>query len=250
MIKIQQLQKSFNGSAVLRGVDLEIQDGETVVIIGQSGEGKSVLLKHLCGLLRPDHGTVIVDDVDLAELDEEELSPVRSKFGFLFQGAALFDSLTLYENVAFPLEQQRVPKTEIEERVMEMLELVDLAPARDKKPAELSGGMRKRGGMARACVARPKYLLYDEPTTGLDPVRADNINELILRARDKLEVTGVAVTHDMVSAYKIADRIAMLHRGRIYATGTPAEIQQTTDSVVKQFISGVSDARWKEKNGG
>lgn len=250
MIKIQQLQKSFNGSAVLRGVDLDIHDGETVVIIGQSGEGKSVLLKHLCGLLRPDYGTVIVDDVDLAELDEEELSPVRSKFGFLFQGAALFDSLTLYENVAFPLEQQRVPKTEIEERVMEMLELVDLAPARDKKPAELSGGMRKRGGMARACVARPKYLLYDEPTTGLDPVRADNINELILRARDKLEVTGVAVTHDMVSAYKIADRIAMLHRGQIYATGTPAEIQQTTDSVVKQFISGVSDARWKENNGG
>ncbi len=249
MIQVQQLHKAFNGTAVLQGVDFEIRDGETIVIIGQSGGGKSVLLKHLCGLLRPDQGTVIVDEVDLADLKEQQMPPVRCKFGFLFQGAALFDSLTLFENVAFPLQQQGVPGAEVEQRVMEMLELVDLAAARDKKPAELSGGMRKRGGLARACVARPKYLLYDEPTTGLDPVRADSINELILRARDHLQVTGVAVTHDMVSAYKIADRIAMLHEGQIYATGTPQEIQETTDPVVKQFISGVSDARWEKQNG-
>jgi phospholipid/cholesterol/gamma-HCH transport system ATP-binding protein len=242
MIKIRGLWKSFYESDVLRGVDFEIQEEETIVVIGRSGGGKSVLLKHLCGLLRPDRGVLQVDDVDIVPLKERALTPVRKKFGFLFQGAALFDSMTLFDNVAFPLrEERKFTEGEIEKRVMEMLTLVDLAPARTKKPAELSGGMRKRAGLARACVSYPKYLLYDEPTTGLDPIRADNINELILRLRDELKVTGVAVTHDMVSAYKIADRIAMLHEGKIYTVGTPKEIQASTDPVVKQFIMGISD---------
>jgi phospholipid/cholesterol/gamma-HCH transport system ATP-binding protein len=242
MIQIEGLWKSFNGTEVLCGVDFEIRDGETVVIIGRSGCGKSVLLKHLCGLLRPDAGRVIVDDVDIERLSERELTPVRKKFGFLFQGAALFDSMTLFDNVAFPLrEERKLSEKEVAGRVEEVLTIVGLSEAKDKKPAELSGGMKKRAGLARACVAYPKYLLYDEPTTGLDPIRADNINNLVLRMRDRFKVTGVAVTHDMVSAYKIADRIAMLHDGRIHAVGTPQEIQATTDPVVRQFITGVGD---------
>jgi len=239
MIRIEALRKSFDHTEVLRGVDLEIQDRETVVVIGVSGGGKSVLLKHLCGLLKPDEGRVMVDDVDIVELSEDELAPIRRKFGVLFQGAALFDSMTVFDNVAFPLRERRqFSEQEIVERVNRALQIVDLAKAADKKPAELSGGMRKRAGLARACVAQPKYLLYDEPTTGLDPIRADNINHLILRLRDQYHVTGVAVTHDMVSAYKIADRIAMLHEGRIHAVGTPQEIQSTADPVVRQFITG------------
>ena len=241
MIKIEGLKKSFGDNEVLRGTDLEIRDGETIVIIGQSGGGKSVLLKHLCGLLKPDSGKVLVDGVDIVPLDEEELTPIRKEFGFLFQGAALFDSMTLYDNVAFPLREERRPESEVDKLVEEALKIVDLLKSQDKKPAELSGGMRKRAGLARAVVADPKYVLYDEPTTGLDPVRADNINELILRLHDQLHVTGVAVTHDMISAYKIADRIAMLHEGRIRVVGTPREIQATQDPIVKQFITGVSD---------
>jgi phospholipid/cholesterol/gamma-HCH transport system ATP-binding protein len=242
MICIKALTKAFNGAEVLRGVDIEIHDGETIVIIGQSGGGKSVLLKHLCGLLKPDEGAVVVDDVDIVPLSEDELAPIRQKFGVLFQGAALFDSMTVFDNVAFPLREQRnFREEEIEERVNRALQIVDLAGAADKKPAELSGGMRKRAGLARACVAQPKYILYDEPTTGLDPVRADNINDLILRLRDSFHVTGVAVTHDMISAYKIADRIAMLHDGRIHATGTPQEIQATVDPIVRRFITGMGE---------
>lgn len=249
MIRVENLQKGFNGTAVLRGVELEIQDGETLVVIGGSGSGKSVLLKHLCGLLKPEAGKVIVDDVDIVPLSEDELAPIRKQFGFLFQGAALFDSMTLYDNVAFPLREERRPETEVRKRVEEALAIVDLLPAQDKKPAELSGGMRKRAGLARAVVANPKYVLYDEPTTGLDPIRADNINQLILHLHDQLHVTGVAVTHDMVSAYKIADRIAMLHDGRIHAVGTPQEIQATTDPVVRQFITGVGDSTKEVRNG-
>lgn len=242
MIQIEGLQKSFNSTKVLRGVDFEIRDGETVVIIGRSGGGKSVLLKHLCALLRPDAGRVIVDSVDIELLSERELTPIRKKFGFLFQGAALFDSMTLFDNVAFPLrEERKFSEKEIAERVEEVLTIVGLLEAKDQKPAELSGGMKKRAGLARACVPYPKYLLYDEPTTGLDPIRADNINNLILRMRDRFKVTAVAVTHDMISAYKIADRIAMLHDGRIHAVGTPQEIQATTDPIVRQFITGVGD---------
>ncbi len=242
MIRVENLQKGFDGTMVLRGVDLEVSDGETLVIIGASGGGKSVLLKHLCGLLQPDAGKVTVDDVDLGRLSEDELAPVRKKFGVLFQGAALFDSLTLFDNVAFPLrEERKLTESEIEERVVRTLRNMDLEKARDKKPAELSGGMRKRGGLARACVVEPKYLLYDEPTTGLDPIRSDTINSLILRLRDQLQVTGVAVTHDMVSAYKIADRIAMLHDGRIYHVGTPQEFQASTDPVIRKFVTGIGN---------
>lgn len=247
MIQIEGLRKGFNGAEVLRGVDFEIRDEETVVVIGRSGGGKSVLLKHLCGLLKPEAGKVIVDGTDIVPLGERALPAIRKKFGFLFQGAALFDSLTLFDNVAFPLREERKhTEAEIRKRVEEVLTLVDLAKAADKKPAELSGGMRKRAGLARAVIVRPKYVLYDEPTTGLDPIRADNINELVLRMRDQLHVTGVAVTHDMVSAYKIADRIAMLHEGRIYAVGTPQEIQNTQDPVVRQFIQGISDKTMQE----
>ena len=241
MIKIEGLWKSFGGMEVLRGVDLEIHDGETVVIIGRSGGGKSVLLKHLCGLLRPDKGRVLVDEVDIEPLNEQELTPIRKQFGFLFQSAALFDSMTLYDNVAFPLREERRSESEVNQRVEEALKIVDLLQAKDKKPAELSGGMRKRAGLARAVVANPKYILYDEPTTGLDPIRADNINQLIRRLHDQLHVTGVAVTHDIVSAYKIADHIAMLHEGRIHTVGTPKEIQTTQDPIVQQFITGVGD---------
>lgn len=242
MIRIVQLQKSFAGSPVLTGVDLVIQDSETLVIIGRSGGGKSVLLKHLCGLLKPDAGEVWVDDVETVALDERDLPPIRRKFGFLFQGAALFDSLTVFENVAFPLREKReLPEADITQRVNEALAIVGLAGAGAKKPSELSGGMRKRAGLARAVVGTPAYLLYDEPTTGLDPVRADTINNLILRLRDHYHVTGVAVTHDMTSAYKIADRIAMLHNGHIHTVGTPAEIQASPDPIVQQFIRGIAE---------
>ncbi len=195
-------------------------------------------------MLLPEQGRVTVDGQDLSALSETELAPVRKKFGFLFQGAALFDSMTVFDNVAFPLREERLyDETEVRERVERSLRMVNLSEAMTKKPAELSGGMRKRAGLARACVADPKYILYDEPTTGLDPVLSDTINELILRARDRVEVTGVAVTHDMVSAYKIADRIAMLYQGRIHAVGTPQEIKTTTDPVVRRFIDGISEFR-------
>jgi phospholipid/cholesterol/gamma-HCH transport system ATP-binding protein len=250
MIRIESVQKSFNGASVLNGVNFEIVDRETTVIIGRSGGGKSVLLKHLCGLLKPDAGRVWVDEVEIVALDERELAPIRSKFGFLFQGAALFDSMTIFDNVAFPLREKRnLDETEVARRVEEALEIVGLAGTGDKKPAELSGGMRKRAGLARAAVGMPKYLLYDEPTTGLDPIRSDTINDLILRLRDRFHVTGVAVTHDMASAYKIADRIAMLHKGKIHTVGTPQEIQATTDPVVHQFIHGIADSLQEAHNG-
>jgi phospholipid/cholesterol/gamma-HCH transport system ATP-binding protein len=250
MIQIQNLQKSFNGAQVLRGVDFEIHDGETLVVIGRSGGGKSVLLKHLCGLMQPDAGRVVVDGVDIEPLSERELTPIRKKFGVLFQGAALFDSMTVFENVAFPLrEERKAEEPEITQRVEQALTIVDLLNAKDKKPAELSGGMRKRAGLARACVANPKYILYDEPTTGLDPVLADHINDLILRTRDQLHVTSLAVTHDMTSAYKIADRIAMLHEGRIHAVGTPKEIQATTDPIVRQFVTGTAEIQEEVSHG-
>lgn len=250
MIRIASLKKSFNGAPVLCGVDFEIHDGETVVVIGKSGGGKSVLLKHLCGLLKPDDGQIWVDDEEITPLSERQMAPIRGKFGFLFQGAALFDSMTLFDNVAFPLREKRqFSEKEISQRVEDALEIVGLAGAGQKKPAELSGGMKKRAGLARAVVGTPKYLLYDEPTTGLDPIRADTINDLILRLRDRFQVTGVAVTHDMSSAYKIADRIAMLHEGRIHTVGTPAEIQATKDPIVNQFIHGISELSQEVQRG-
>ena len=249
MINIEGIWKSFGSAEVLRGVDLEIPDAETIVIIGRSGGGKSVLLKHLCGLLKPDKGKVLVDGVDIVPLDEAEITPIRKQFGYLFQSAALFDSMTLYDNVAFPLREERLPEAEVRKRVERALTIVDLSSAEDKKPSELSGGMRKRAGLARAVVADPKYVLYDEPTTGLDPIRADNINQLIRCLHDQLHVTGVAVTHDMVSAYKIADRIAMLHEGKIHVVGTPEEIQASQDPIVRQFITGVGDETQEVQRG-
>ncbi len=242
MIEIINLYKNFNGHPVLKGVNLTIRDGETMVIIGRSGGGKTVLLRHIIGLVKPDQGQVLVDGQDIAHVAGEVLAALRLKFGMLFQGAALFDSLTVGENVAFALkEHTRMSDPEIQDRVKDCLKLVGLQGIEDRKPAELSGGMRKRVGLARALAIRPKVILCDEPTTGVDPIMADAINDLIRELHDRLKVTAVAVTHDMVSAYKIADRIAMLHDGKIIEVGTPTEIRSTTNPVVSQFILGKRD---------
>lgn len=238
MIEIVHLKKSF-GKPVLIDVNLKIERGETMVVIGRSGCGKSVLLKHITGLLKPDEGTLMVDGQDVTRLKGAELDNVRKRFGFLFQGAALFDSMTVGENVGAGLTiHSKKSEDEIDERVRECLRMVGLKGIEELKPAELSGGMRKRVGLARAIAMNPEYILYDEPTTGLDPIMADIINDLILRMKDELDVTSIAVTHDMVSAYKIADRIAMLHDGEIRIVGTPDEIRNTDDPLVQQFILG------------
>ena len=242
MIEIINLFKSFDGHSVLTGVNLTIRDGETMVIIGRSGGGKSVLLKHIIGLIQPDQGQVIVSGQELSHLKGTALSHLRLQFGMLFQGAALFDSLTVGENVAFPLREHTPLKEEqIRDRVRECLRLVGLKGIEEMKPAALSGGMRKRVGLARALAIRPQVILYDEPTTGIDPIMADAINKLIKELHDHLKATGIVVTHDMVSAYKIADRIAMLHKGKIIQVGTVEEIRSTTDPIVRQFICGLSD---------
>jgi phospholipid/cholesterol/gamma-HCH transport system ATP-binding protein len=241
MIEIINICKSFNGHKVLDNLNLNIRTGETTVIIGRSGCGKSVLLKHIIGLMRPEHGQIIIDGKDVTRMDEKELSALRLKFGMLFQGAALFDSMSVYENVGFNLiEHTNASEEEIGKAVRESLVLVGLKGIEDKKPAELSGGMRKRVGLARAICMRPHIMLYDEPTTGIDPIMGDSINDLIVELHNKLKVTGIAVTHDMTSAYKIADRIAMLYNGKIIANGTPDEIKNTKDPIVRQFITGAS----------
>ncbi|MDP3730622.1 MAG: ABC transporter ATP-binding protein [Candidatus Omnitrophota bacterium] len=239
MIEIINVSKSFDGHKVLDNLNLNIKTGESTVIIGRSGCGKSVLLKHIIGLLKPDSGHVLIDGKDITRMDEKEISAVRMKFGMLFQGAALFDSLNILENVGFALiEHTNTPKTEIIKRVKESLALVGLKDIEYKKPAELSGGMKKRVGLARAIIVRPEIMLYDEPTTGVDPIMGDSINDLIIKLHTKLNVTSIAVTHDMTSAYKIADRVAMLYNGRIIADGTPDEIKGTKDAIVRQFITG------------
>lgn len=241
MLEIRGLSKAFNGVPVLRDVHLTVNRGETVVIIGQSGCGKSVLLKHVIGMLRPDAGSVIVEGVDVTTASKEQLQDVRKKFGMLFQGAALFDSMTVLENVGFGLyEHSTLSDDDIRRRVTENLALVGLEGIEDKKPAELSGGMRKRVGLARAISMGPQIILYDEPTTGLDPIMGDVINDLILKMRDHLAVTSLAVTHDMKSAYKIGDRIAMLYEGHIIEVGTPEQIRNSSNPVVQQFITGSS----------
>ena len=237
-IRFQGVTKAFNGRAVLAGLDLEVARGETLVIIGRSGGGKSVLLKHLIGLLRPDAGAILVDGRDIVPLAEEAMATVRARFGMVFQGAALFDSLTVEENVGFALRRQGRSEREVRRIVEERLADVGLPGAGPRKPAELSGGMRKRVGLARALAVNPEAVLYDEPTTGLDPVMADAINDLIVETRERLGVTAIVVTHDMTSAYKVGHRIAMLYEGRVRATGTPAEIRASTDPVVAQFIAG------------
>ena len=244
MIEVRQLRKRFGDQQVLDGVDLTIERGESLVIIGRSGGGKSVLLKHIVGLTHPDSGQVLVEGQDIAQLDERELLGVRRKFGMLFQSAALFDSLTVEENIAFVLARERkhTPE-EIARRVAEALEMVDLPGTQKKKPAELSGGMRKRVGLARAIIYRPEVVFYDEPTTGLDPVVADSIDKLILRVCNRLRVTSIVVTHDMRSMQTVGRRVAMLHEGRIYATGTPQEMMSSADPVVSRFVRGISDEK-------
>ena len=239
MIEIINLCKAFNDHPVLDNLNLTIQTGETMVIIGTSGCGKSVLLKHMIGLLQPDSGQVLIDGTDLTRLPPQALNQFRLKFGMLFQGAALFDSLTVAENVGFALtEHTAMNRAAIHQRVRECLGLVGLKEIEEKYPAELSGGMRKRVGLARALAMKPEIILYDEPTTGIDPIMGDVINDLIRDLRDKLRVTSVVVTHDMKSASKVGDRLAMLYEGRIVATGTPEEFRRSTHPVVEQFIQG------------
>jgi len=239
MIEIANLCKSFGSLEVLRGVNLSVEKGESMTVIGGSGSGKSVLIKHIIGLLFPDRGQVTVDGDVLNNLDESGLNDVRKKFGMLFQGAALFDSLTVWENVGFGLKQHtKMSDQEIRAVATQKLALVGLKNVEDKMPADLSGGMKKRVGLARAIAMDPQIILYDEPTTGLDPITADAINDLIIDLRKKLGVTSVAITHDMHSAYKISDRIAMLYKGEIQEIGTPDEIKGTTNPIVKQFITG------------
>jgi phospholipid/cholesterol/gamma-HCH transport system ATP-binding protein len=239
MIEVRNVSKAFGSHVVLDRVNLTVQTGETMVIIGRSGTGKSVLLKHLIGLLTPDGGAILVDGADLASLSGPELDTLRMKFGMLFQGAALFDSMTAFENVAFPLvEHTAMSAGAIRDRVHECLQLVGLRDVDHLYPSELSGGMRKRVGLARALAVSPEVILYDEPTTGVDPIMGDIINDLIVALRDRLKVTSVVVTHDMRSAYKVADRIAMLYNGSIIQVGAPDEIRGSANPVVQQFIRG------------
>ncbi len=239
MIELDNVNKAFGPKRVLSGCSLTVQEGETMVIIGFSGTGKSVAIKHMVGLLRPDSGSVKVDGLEVPSLSRKELTALRAKIGYVFQFAALFDSLTVGENVAMGLRKQgTLSEAEITARVAEALDLVDLPNTEARFPAELSGGMRKRVGIARAIALRPKYILYDEPTTGLDPVTSAVIDELMVRMRDRLGVTGIVITHDMRSAYRVGTRIAMLYEGKVRQVGTVDEIRNTTDPVVRQFIEG------------
>ena len=242
MIEVRDLKKSFGPHRVLDGVNLRIEQGETAVIIGRSGGGKSVLLKHVIGLMAPDSGEVWVAGEKITGMTERQLITVRRRFGMVFQGAALFDSLTVAENVAFALRRdRRYDEKQIAERVARALEMVDLPGTEEKKPSELSGGMRKRVGLARAIVYEPEILLYDEPTTGLDPIVSDSIDQLMMRVCGRLPVTSVVVTHDMRTARRVGQCIFMLHEGRIHARGTPDEIFASKDPVVYRFVNGISD---------
>lgn len=238
MIEIHNLHKSFGSKKVLDGVNLRIDAGETIVIIGRSGSGKSVLIKHIVGLLLPDNGYVKVENLRVDELNEKDLYNLRRKFGFLFQGSALFDSMTVEENVSLPLVESSngYSKSQIKKIVSEKLELVGLPDVKKLKPAELSGGMKKRVGLARALVTNPDYILYDEPTTGLDPIMSDSIDSLIKELGTKLKVTSVVVTHDMYSVKNVADKVAMVHDGKIYFVGKPKDLIDSQDSVIVDFI--------------
>lgn len=239
MIEIIDLYKAFGSHVVLKGVNLKIETGETMVIIGRSGCGKSVLLKHIMGIMKPDAGKILIDGVNVFDLNENDLNHFRLQIGMLFQGAALFDSLTVRENVGFSLDEHtHLPSSEIDKRVRDKLRMVGLSGIESLMPSELSGGMRKRVGLARAICTEPKIIMYDEPTTGLDPITADAINDLILRMRERLRVTSIVVTHDMNSAYKVGSRIAMLYNGKIVGVGTPDEIRKSEDPLIQQFITG------------
>ena len=238
MIEINDLHKSFAGKKVLQGINLTIEAGETLVIIGRSGCGKSVLIKHIVGLLEPDSGYVKVEGKIVSELSQKELYELRKKFGFLFQGSALFDSMTVEENVSLPLVEsnQVFLKAEIKKIVEEKLDLVGLEGILNLKPSELSGGMKKRVALARALVTNPSYILYDEPTTGLDPIMSDSIDHLIKHLSGKLNVTSIVVTHDMYSVKNVADRVAMINEGIIYFTGKPDELVNSSDNIIQEFI--------------
>jgi len=239
MIEIVDLHKSFESQQVLRGVNLRVSERELIAIIGESGGGKSVLLKHLIGLLRPDRGTVVVDGEDITELGRRELDRIREKFGVVFQGGALFDSFTVYENIAFPLrEKTRLSEATIASKVEEALEDVGLTGIEQKYPAELSGGMRKRVALARALISEPKIVLFDEPTTGLDPIKLHAIHKLIVETHRKYGFTGVMISHDIPEIYDVVDRIAFLFEGVIEVVGTPEEIVHSDDRIVRQFITG------------
>jgi phospholipid/cholesterol/gamma-HCH transport system ATP-binding protein len=240
-IVIEGVSKSFGPKTVLDGTDLLINKGETLVIVGRSGEGKSVLLKHIVRLLEPDRGRVWCEGAEITALDRRDLMELRKRLGFLFQGAALFDSMTICQNVGLMLEEHTdMTEDQLRRRACECLAMVGLENAEDKLPSELSGGMKKRAGLARAIVMQPQYILYDEPTTGLDPITGDAINDLIIKLQKELGVTSIVVTHDMPSAFKIADRMAMLSRGKIVFTGTVDEVRSTDHPMVRQFIEGNS----------
>jgi len=242
VIRIRGLAKRLGRKQVLLDLDLDIPTGVTMVIMGRSGSGKSVLLKHIIGLMRPDAGSIEVDGRPTTGLAERELNEVRKRFGMLFQSAALFDSLTVGENVALPLrEHTTLSRDEIRQRVAERLEWVGLQGVEEMKPASLSGGMRKRVGLARAIAMDPAYILYDEPTTGLDPIMSDVINRLIRSLQQRIGVTSVVVTHDLHSAWHVGDQLALLHDGKVVFTGTPDEARDTTDPLVRQFIEGSSE---------
>lgn len=244
MIEVRDLKKSFGNHRILDGVTFRIEKGESIVIIGRSGGGKSVLLKHLIGLLMPDAGEVLVANENIVGMNERQLLRIRHKFGMLFQGAALFDSMTVAENVAFAFRRERkMPEKEIAQKVTETLEMVELSGIENKKPSELSGGMKKRVGLARAIIYQPEIILYDEPTTGLDPIVSDSIDQLIIRVRDRLQATSVVVTHDMRTARRVGHRILMLHNKKIYTAGTPDEVFSSQDPIVRRFIDGVSDSK-------
>lgn len=244
MIEVSQLRKSFGTQEVLRGVNLAISRGESAVIIGGSGCGKSVLLRHIIGLIQPDSGDVRIEGESIVNLSERELIKVRRKFGMLFQSAALFDSLTVAENVGFLLDREEIMSREaIRKTVAEALELVDLGGTENKKPAELSGGMRKRVGLARAIIYKPEIIVYDEPTTGLDPVVSDSIDQLVIKMRDQLNCTTIVVTHDTRSMRRVGNHVMMLHHGLIHANGKPDEIFESTDPIVHKFVNGIADPK-------
>ena len=243
MIEVHGLTKRFGAQTVLDGLDFTIKSGESVAIIGRSGVGKSVLVKHLAVLMKPDEGEVRIDGIDLVPLSERQLLSIRSRFGMLFQGAALFDSLTVAENIAFALNDVITNGQSVSERVSEVLELVELPGIEDKHPAELSGGMKKRVGLARAIVHRPEIVLYDEPTTGLDPMSSDTIDQLMVRVNERLKATTIAVTHDMRTARRLGERILYLHGGRIYLDDTAENVFMSDDPVVSRFVKGEADLK-------
>ena len=242
MIAVRGLTKSIGSQPILRGVDLDVAKGETLVIIGRSGGGKSVLLKHLVGLMQPDAGEIWIDGENIIGLGERKLAAIRKKVGILFQSGALFDSMTVEENIAFPLREagERDPKV-ISDKVHEILDVIELEGQQNKMPVNLSGGMKKRVGLARSIIRQPSCVLYDEPTAGLDPVVSDSINQLIRRLQERYHVTSIVVTHDMKSAFHIGDHIAYLHQGQVYFYGTPAELERQDDRLIQDFLIGRSE---------